>query len=175
MMGLARSTYYYKPKTDPKLKAQQDLDLRDRIEEIQSEFSGYGYRRVQQELKRRGETINTKRVRRVMKLHQLRPLMWGRQVQVTAAQQQFRPYPNRIKYQRVTGLNQAWVADITYIRIRHSFIYLAAILDVYSRKVVGWALSDQIDRQLCLDALHMAIRDRPVRPGCIHHSDQGAQ
>ena len=137
MMGLARSTYYYKPKTDPKLKAQQDLDLRDRIEEIQSEFSGYGYRRVQQELKRRGETINTKRVRRVMKLHQLRPLMWGRQVQVTAAQQQFRPYPNRIKYQRVTGLNQAWVADITYIRIRHSFIYLAAILDVYSRKVVG--------------------------------------
>ena len=175
MMGLARSTYYYKPKTDPKLKAQQDLDLRDRIEEIQSEFSGYGYRRVQQELKRRGETINTKRVRRVMKLHQLRPLMWERQVQVTAAQQQFRPYPNRIKYQRVTGLNQAWVADITYIRIRHSFIYLAAILDVYSRKVVGWALSDQIDRQLCLDALHMAIRDRPVRPGCIHHSDQGAQ
>ena len=75
----------------------------------------------------------------------------------------------------MTGLNQAWVADITYIRIRHSFIYLAAILDVYSRKVVGWALSDQIDRQLCLDALHMAIRDRPVRPGCIHHSDQGAQ
>ena len=91
-MGLARSTYYYKPKTDPKLKAQQDLDLRDRIEEIQSEFSGYGYRRVQQELKRRGETINTKRVRRVMKLHQLRPLMWGRQVQVTAAQQQYQRY-----------------------------------------------------------------------------------
>ena len=106
-MGLARSTYYYKPKTDPKLKAQQDLDLRDRIEEIQSEFSGYGYRRVQQELKRRGETINTKRVRRVMKLHQLRPLMWGRQVQVTAAQQQFRPYPNRIKYQRVTGFKSS--------------------------------------------------------------------
>ena len=174
-MGLARSTYYYKPKIDPKVKEQQDLDLRDRIEEIQAEFPGYGYRRVQQELKRRGETINTKRVRRVMKLYQLRPLMWGRQVQATAAQQQFRPYPNRIKFQRVTGLNQVWVADITYIRIRHSFVYLAAILDVYSRKVVGWALSDQIDRRLCLDALHMAIRDRSFQPDCIHHSDQGAQ
>ena len=108
MMGLARSTYYYKPKINPKVKEQQDLDLRDRIEEIQAEFPGYGYRRVQQELKRRGETINTKRIRRVMKLHQLRPLMWGRQVQVTAAQRDVALVRDRSKndFQKIKNVMQ---------------------------------------------------------------------
>ena len=141
MSGLARSRYYYKPKIDPKVRTQRDLDLRDRIENIQAEFPGYGYRRVQLELERRGETINTKRARRVMKLHGLRPILWGRQVHMIDTEHRFRPYPNLEKLRRVSGLNQVWVADITYIRIRSSFVFLAAILDVYSRKVVGWALS----------------------------------
>ena len=175
MTGLARSTYYYKPKVDPKIRVQQDLDLRDRIEAIQAEFPAYGYRRVEAELRRQGEVVNTKRVRRVMKLFDLRPVLWGRGRHLIQTKTKSQPYPNVLKHEPVTGLNQAWVVDLTYIRIRSRFVFLAAILDLYSRKVIGWALSKKIDRKLCVEALGMAIRERNPRPGCIHHSDQGVQ
>lgn len=173
--GLASSSFYYK--SSPKYqrrRIEEDEKLRQQIERIQEEFPGYGYRRVEHELKRRGITANAKRIRRVMKRFGLRPILWRRFIRTTDSRHALPVYPNLLKKRQVRGVNQAWVSDITYIRIRSSFVYLAAILDLYSRKVVGWAISKRIDTELCLTALQMALTDRPAR-GCIHHSDRGVQ
>jgi transposase InsO family protein len=110
----------------------------------------------------------------VMKKFDLRPITWRRFVKTTDSNHNLPIFPNLLKKRRVGAINQVWVADITYIRISSSFVYLAAILDLYSRKVVGWAISKRIDTQLCLSALEMAIHSRSPR-GCIHHSDRGVQ
>jgi len=174
MIGLASSSYYYQPKVDPAEKQQQDADLRDRIELIQLEFPGYGYRRVQRHLARQGVRVNSKRIRRVMRQNGLHPIVWRRQVKTTQSRHGFSIYPNLLKRRQVTGLNQVWVSDITYIRILTGFVYLAAMLDLYSRKVIGWAISKRLERGLCLQALRMALEDRSA-VGCIHHSDRGVQ
>jgi len=109
-----------------------------------------------------------------MKKFGLRPITWSSFVRTTDSCHPLPVHPNLLKKRRVRAVNQVWVADITYIRIRSSFVYLAAILDLYSRKVVGWAISKRIDTELCLTALQMALSDRPAR-GCIHHSDRGVQ
>jgi transposase InsO family protein len=138
------------------------------------EFPSYGYRRIERELKRRRIVANTKRIRRVMKVFGLQPILWRRLIRTTDSGHALPVYPNLLKKRQVRAVNQAWVSDITYIRIRSSFVYLAAILDLYSRKVVGWAISKRVDTELCLTALQMALTDRPAR-GCIHHSDRGVQ
>ena len=130
MTGLASSTFYYQPKTDVSEKQRRDAELRDQIEAIQAEFSGYGYRRVQRELERRAQNINAKRIRRVMSENGLRPILWRSFVRTTDSNHPHRVYPNLLKNQTLSGLNQAWAADITYIRIRTGFVYLAAILDL---------------------------------------------
>ena len=173
--GLASSTFYYQPKSDPSERQQRDAELRDLIEAIQAEFPAYGYRRVQHELEHRGLRVNAKRIRRVMSENGLRPILWRSFVRTTDSNHSHRIYPNLLKNQTVSGPNQVWVADITYIRIRISFVYLAAILDLYTRKVVGWAISKRIDGELCLTALHMALEKRSPVVGCIHHSDRGVQ
>jgi transposase InsO family protein len=126
------------------------------------------------ELNRRGVAVNAKRIRRVMKKFGLRPITWRRFVPTTDSCHALPVYPNLLKNRRIRAVNQAWVADITYIRIRSSFVYLAAILDLYSRKIVGWAISKRIDTELCVTALRMALETRSAR-GCIHHSDRGTQ
>jgi len=172
---LAPSSYYYKPDLKHARKRDDDDDkLRQQIEWIHEEFPGYGYRRIERELKRRGTSANTKRIRRVMKKFGLRPITWRTFVRTTDSRHALPVYPNLLKKRQVRAVNQTWVADITYIRIRASFVYLAAILDLYSRKVVGWAISKRIDTELCLNALEMALNDRPAL-GCIHHSDRGVQ
>ena len=173
--GLPSSTFYYK--TDPhhrKHRDDQDEKLRQQIERIHEEFPGYGYRRVTIELNRRGVAVNTKRIRRVMKKFGLRPITWRTFVHTTDSRHALPVYPNLIKNRQVNAINQVWVADITYIRIRSSFVYLAAILDLYSRRIVGWAISKRIDTELCVTALLMAVETRRVHR-CIHHSDRGAQ
>ena len=175
MTGLASSTYYYQPKTDGADSERRDTELRDQIETIQAEFPSYGYRRVQRELARRGQTINAKRIRRVMAENGLRPVLWRSFVHTTDSKHTYRVYPNLLKNQILTGPNQAWASDITYIRIHTGFVYLAAILDVYTRKIVGWSLAKRIDTELCLTALRMALDTRTPLVGCIHHSDRGAQ
>ena len=172
---LASSTFYYKPDSQHR-KRRDDADekLRQQIERIHEEFPGYGYRRVTRALKRRGVTVNEKRIRRVMKKFGLRPITWRTFVRTTDSRHSLRVYPNLLKSRQVRAMNQAWVADITYIRIRSSFVYLAAILDLYSRRIVGWAISKHIDTELCLTALQMALETRHTR-GCIHHSDRGVQ
>jgi transposase InsO family protein len=152
----------------------EDEKLRQQIEGIHEEFPGYGYRRIQRELERRGIAANAKRIRRVMKLFGLRPVLWRTFIRTTDSRHALPVYRNLLKNRQLCAVNQAWVSDITYIGIRSGFVYLAAILDLYSRKVVGWAISKRIDAELCLTALQMALNDRPAR-GCIHHSDRGVQ
>jgi len=174
-MGIARSTYYHQlrqPIVEDKLR---ETDLRDRIEEIVVEYSRYGYRRVTEQLRREGWAVNHKRVARVMREESLQCQVKRRWVKTTDSNHPYPVYPNLLKGLSVTRPNQAWVADITYIRILTGFLYLAVILDLFSRKVIGWALSEDIDTELTLAALRMALEERRSPWGCIHHSDRGVQ
>ena len=159
------------------MKAQADAELRDRIETIQAEFPYYGCRRVHQYLEQvMGLTVNEKRIARVMREFGLRALIWrGFKVRTTDSAHDHGYAKNLLPGLTVDGPNQVWVADITYIRILTGFVYLAAILDLFSRKVVGWALSRRIDTELCLVALRQAVETRRPAAGCIHHSDRGVQ
>jgi putative transposase len=138
-------------------------------------FPGYGYRRVTHALRRDGWVVNAKRVLRVMREESLLCQITRRFVTTTDSRHGLAGYPNLLREQPVHGLNQAWVADLTYIRLPTTFCYLAAILDACSRRVVGWQLSRRIDTDLTLAALGRAIADRDPVPGLIHHSDHGVQ
>jgi putative transposase len=175
-MNLAPSSYYYQPTTDVEGQARSDAELRDHIERIQGEFAGYGYRRVSKQLRREGITVNDKRIRRLQREYQLYPIRWRSfKIVTTDSKHGHKVYPNLLAGLALTGTNQAWVADITYIRILRGFVYLAALLDRYSRKVIGWAISKRIDAELCLAALKIALDTRKPPAGCIHHSDRGVQ
>ncbi len=154
---------------------EAEADLRDKIEAICLEYTRYGYRRVTHELKHRGCHVNHKKVLKIMRESDLLCRVRRRRVKTTDSRHRFPRYPNLIKRMVISRLNQVWLSDITYIRIRTGFVYLAAILDAYSRKVIGYTVSTRLDTALTLDALKMAIaRRRPVS-GVIHHSDQGVQ
>jgi putative transposase len=174
MLKMARSNYYYKKAVDLQ-KQKDDADLRDRIEKIAVEYERYGYRRVTAQLQREGLRVNHKRVQRIMQEEELICKMKKRWVVTTDSNHPYPVYPNLLKDAKITGVNQAWVSDITYIRILTAFVYLAVILDVFSRKVVGWAISLRIDTELTRAALRMAIETRCPPRGCIHHSDRGVQ
>lgn len=174
MLKMARSSYYYKKAVDLQ-KYKDDADLRDMIEKIVVEHERYGYRRVTAQLQREGLKVNHKRVQRIMQEEELICKIKKRWVMTTDSNHPYRVYPNLLKDARITGVNQAWVSDITYIRILTAFVYLAVILDVFSRKVVGWAISLRIDTELTRAALRMAIETRCPPRGCIHHSDRGVQ
>jgi len=169
-MNLPRSTYYRKSKIET-----DDQGLIAEIEAIIEEFSGYGYRRVTRELHRRGKPVNHKRVYRMMKERGLLKRPKRRWVRTTDSNHGHRIYPNLMQNLVITGPNQVWSADITYIGIRHAFVYLAVILDLFARRAVGYAISPKIDTALCLQALQMAIADRRPPEGIVHHSDRGVQ
>lgn len=155
-----------------------DPFLRKEIQGICLEFPSYGYRRVKHELKRRKIIVNFKKVLKIMKEDNLlcRRKKLFKPV-TTQSNHDLEIYPNLIKDIEVTGLNQVWVADITYIRLPNEFIYLAAIIDIFSRKCIGWALSRDINTILTLNALEMAISKRKFIgfSNLIHHSDRGVQ
>jgi len=174
-MGLARSSYYYQPKGICPEKRKADADLRDRIEEIALRFPRYGYRRVTAQLQREGWRVNHKRVLRLMRESDLLVKCRRKWLSTTDSRHSFRVYPNLYRETKPTGVNQVWVADLTYIRLRWEFVYLAVILDAFSRRVVGWALSRSLDASLTVAALRSALRDRHPPAGCIHHSDRGVQ
>ncbi len=154
LVGMSRATYYRPPSVPtPTIEV---VALRDRIEEIVLEFAGYGYRRVTAQLEREGWNVNHKRVLRIMREESLLCQLRRRWVRTTDSEHGLRTYPNLLAscgWRSLTGINQAWVADITYIRLAQGFAYLAAILDAYSRRVVGWCLSRQIDAALAVAAL----------------------
>ncbi|QYJ16278.1 IS3 family transposase ISMco1 [Rubrobacter xylanophilus DSM 9941] len=174
LMGVSRSWYYERPSATEK-KAKEDVALQDAIERIVLGFPGYGYRRVSAALRREGWAVNRKRVLRIMREESLLCQLKRRFVPTTDSAHAFGRYPNLIKATRINELDQAWIADITYIRLPTTFCYLAAILDAYSRRCVGWHLSRFIDTRLTPSALEMALATRSPAVGLIHHSDQGVQ
>ena len=173
-MKLASSSFYYKPKSKTE-RIEAEADLRDKIESICLEYPRYGYRRVTHELKHRNLPVNHKKVLKIMREIDLLCRVRRRRVKTTDSRHRFPRYPNLIKGMVINRLNQVWLSDITYIRIRTGFVYLAAILDAYSLKVIGYAVSTSLDTALTLEALRMAITRRRPGSGVIHHSDQGVQ
>jgi putative transposase len=173
-MKIAPSTYYYQPKRSPEQEAYEEK-LKARIEGIVKEFAGYGYRRVTKQLQREGYPDNHKKIERLMKEMQLQCKQPRAYRITTNSNHQFRRYPNLINGIIPVAINQVWVADITYIHLARSYVYLAAILDLFSRKVIGYALSLSLDASCAIEALQMALEHRRPAPGCIHHSDQGVQ
>jgi len=175
-LHVSRSSYY--KWKDHGFVDFSDNYLRKEIQGIVLEFPFYGYRRITYELKRRKIIVNSKKVRRIMKEDNLicRKKKAFRPV-TTQSDHDYNIYPNLVKDIEVTGLNQVWVADITYIRLVNEFIYLAAIIDIFSRKCIGWALSRDIDTFLTLNALKMAISKRKSfgLDNLTHHSDRGVQ
>ena len=153
----------------------EDMELRDDIQRIALEFPYYGWRRVSAELRRRGWTVNHKRVRRIMREDNLLCLR-RRKFVVTTDSDHSRPvYPNRAAQLKLSGINQLWIADITYIRLEAEFIYLAVVIDAFSRRVIGWALDRTIEDDLALAALRVALEQRGTPAGLVHHSDRGSQ
>jgi len=169
-MNLPRSTYYETPAGKP-----DDAEIVAMIIAITDEFERYGYRRVTAELRARGLVVNAKKVRRLMREHELSPRRRRRFVATTDSDHDGLIFPNLAKDITVDGPNQLWVADITYVAIAVGFVYLAVILDAWSRRVVGYALSRRIDARLAAAALEAAIHGRDPPRGCVHHSDRGSQ
>jgi putative transposase len=174
-MSLAPSTYYHRPRARSAEAAVAEARLVARIHEICAEFPRYGYRRVTAQLKAEGERVNHKRVARIMREQDLRVRPRRRFVVTTNSDHDGPIFPNLAKDTVPTGPDQLWVADLTYLRILSGFVYLAVILDAWSRRVVGWALSRRLDADLALAALDAAIASRAPPPGCVHHSDRGSQ
>jgi len=155
---------------------EEEMMVRAEIQQIAlAHRRRYGYRRITAELRRRGLLVNHKRVVRLMREDTLLAVQPRAFVVTTEAQHDLEVYLNLARRLTVTGINQLWVADITYIRLRTEFVYLAVLLDGYSRKVVGWAVDKTLATRLPLGALHQAITDRQPPPGLVHHSDRGVQ
>ena len=169
-MGMARSTYYREPQSPV-----DDTALVEAMHAIKDEFEAYGWRRMQAELRHRGWTVNHKKVKRLMREHALQPPRKRRFVATTDSDHDEPVFPDRSRDCEVEGPNRLWVADLTYIAILGGFVYLAAIMDAWSRRIVGYALGERIDARLTLAALDKAIGNRNPPPGCIHHSDRGSQ
>jgi transposase InsO family protein len=156
-------------------RQERDLDLRDAIQRIALEFPCYGRPRITAELRERGWKVNPKRVRRIMREDNLLCLRKKKFVVTTDSNHNLRVYPNLAGNMELTGLNQLWIADITYIRLETEFVYLAVVLDAYSRRVIGWALDRSLEADLAIAALQMAFRRRYPVEGLTHHSDRGVQ
>jgi putative transposase len=160
----------------PRYPGEEDMEVRNAIQQIVLEHRRrYGYRRVTAELRRRGMVVNRKRVLRLMREDNLLGLQPAAFVATTDSDHEQQVYLNLARRMKLTAINQLWVADITYIRLASEFVYLAVVLDVFSRKVVGWALDRTLTARLPLLALERAITLRQPAPGLVHHSDRGAQ
>jgi putative transposase len=166
---------FYRWRKRPVKPADPDLEVRDAIQRIALEFPCYGSRRIRFELWRRGYTVNRKRVRRLMCEDNLLCLRRRKFVVTTDSNHDLPVYPNLAATLVLTRVDQLWVADITYIRLAVEFVYLAVILDAFSRREIGWALDRTLEVSLTLEALRMALRRRRPAPGLVHHSDRGVQ
>jgi putative transposase len=174
-LALVSRAGFYRWKDAP-TATDADLDLRDEIQRIALEFPYYGWPRITAELEKRGWQANHKRVYRIMREDNLLCLRRRKFVVATTNSNHTRPiYPNLARGMMLTGINQLWVADITYIRLELEFVYLAVILDVFSRRVIGWALDRTLEDELTIAALQMAFDNRSPAPGLVHHSDRGVQ
>ena len=151
------------------------MELRSAIQKVALEWPAYGYRRVHRELIRRGWRVNHKRVLRLMRADNLLCLRKRKFIWTTNSKHELPVYPNLAKDMVLTSINQLWVADITYIRLEVEFVFLAVLLDGFSRRCIGWALQRSFDAGLVREALRMALKQRRPQPGLVHHSDRGVQ
>lgn len=175
-MNLPRSTYYRRPdRKRARERARLEAEHRAAIEAILEEFPAYGYRRVTHELRRRGVHVNHKRVARIMRDSALTPRRVGQFLATTDSGHEHPVFPNLLDELTPTGPDQAWVADLTYLRLTTGFLYLAVILDAWSRRVIGYAISHLLDTRICLAALDAALEERQPSSGLVHHSDRGVQ
>jgi transposase InsO family protein len=174
-LGRVSRSSFYGFDLDGKAGADRDMELRDAIQRIALEWPSYGRPRITAELRRQGWRVNPKRVYRLMQEDNLLCLRRRKFVVTTNSDHGLLVYPNRARELVLTGIDQLWVADITYIRLEWEFVYLAVILDAYSRRVVGWALERTLEASLTLEALRMALEQRKPVPGLVHHSDRGVQ
>ena len=172
-MGIKRSTLYYQRKTNIH-KKQKELRIRKKIEDISREHPYYGYRRITAQLRRDKVIVNHKKVLKMMQDMGIQGRIKRKYITTTNSKHNNKIYSNLIKDKEITGINQVWCADITYIRILNGFVYLAAIIDIYSRKIVGYAIGKTLSPKLAIAALSMAIATRKT-DNLIHHSDQGIQ
>jgi putative transposase len=173
MTGLSRAGFYRW--RVPREASPVEMELRDQMQKVALEWPAYGYRRVTHELQQRGFQVNHKCVLRMMREDNLLCVRRRRFVVTTDSRHDLPVYPNLARDMRPTAMNQLWVADITYIRLRTEFVYLAVILDAFSRRVVGWALGRTLQAELAVAALRMALVKRQPAPGLVHHSDRGVQ
>jgi len=169
-MGISRSAYY-----DASVSAPDDTAIVEAIGAICDEFERYGWRRVRAALRQQGVIVNHKKIKRLMREHDLQPRMRRRYVATTDSDHDQPIFRNLARDKVVEGPDQLWVADITYVAVTMGFVYVAVILDAWSRRVVGYAISRSIDVRLTLAALNAAIESRKPPPGCLHHSDRGSQ
>jgi len=179
LLDASRSGYYkwLHNTLGSEVENDSDIEIKDEMQKIVIEFPGYGYRRVKVELRNRGYVVNQKKVRRFMKEDNLICVKKRFKLQTTDSNHGEKVYPNLAKNLEVIGINQLWVADITYIQLSKEFVFLAVIIDVFSRRCLGWDLGRNIDTQLTLNALLKALQTRKTDDlkNLIHHSDQGVQ
>ena len=170
-LELPRSTYYRRLKPT----AEAEVTLRSLVQQVALEWPSYGYRRITAELQRRGHVVNRKRVLHLMREDNLLCLRKRRFIHTTNSDHRLPVYPNLVPELILTACDQLWVSDITYIRLLREFIYLAVILDAFSRRLIGWALERSLETELALSALRMALAARSVTAELVHHSDRGVQ
>jgi transposase InsO family protein len=171
--GVSRASYYRRwQRHQPN---EEKMAVRDRLQRLALKNRHNGYRTLTKLLRREGLVVNSKRVLRLMQIDNLLSIRRKRFVVTTQSAPDQQVYPNLARRMRVTGLDQLWVADITYVRLRVEFIYVAIVLDVCSRRVVGWSIGRKVDSRLAQDALRKAVQRRNPKPGLVHHSDRGWQ
>jgi len=175
LVSVPRSSYYRHSREPQSVDREKDK-VYSQVEEICGEMHRYGYRRVTAELHRRGVKVNHKRILALMRRNNLLCRRKKKyRIATTDSKHAYRVYPNLVKDIEITRMDQVWISDITYIRLRSEFVYLAVVLDAFSRRAIGWALQRHLDVSLSLNALKMVIAKRTVAPGLIHHSDRGVQ
>jgi len=174
LSAMSRASFYRS--LAPKVAgSDQDMDLRDAIQRIALAWPCYGRPRLTAELRRQGWRVNPKRVYRLMREDNLLCVRRRKFLVTTDSAHGLRVYPNVARTMVLTTINQLWIADITYIRLQREFVFLAVILDAFSRRNIGWALDRTLTAELTLTALRMAVSRRAIPPGLVHHSDQGVQ
>ena len=160
---------------EQKAPAEAEMALRDAVQRTALSHRGYGYRRITPLLQRAGFVVGQEKVRRILRTDNLMAVRRRQFVVTTDSNHRFRVYPNLAESLEVTMINQLWVGDITYIRLRREFVYLAVELDGFSRKAIGWELGRTLETTVPLAALDMAVANRKPQPGFVHHSDRGTQ
>lgn len=175
-VGVSRATFYrHRQRVPPAKPSQAERQARQVIQEVALEMPSYGHRPMAAELQRRGLSIGRDRVLRYMREAKLLCRRRRAFIPTTDSRHLLKVFPNLARQLVVTNIDQLWVGDITYIRLPREFVYLAVLLDAFSRRVIGWALERHLTTELTLSALQMALANRPVKPGLMHHSDQGKQ